>query len=101
MQKADINAGEEYALREERSPGTPFQRVRILEHIRRNKWRAEWIDPNPGMKDHIESQYLVVRWKDRKAFLRDEESERRLLEHNARYGNNGAQGTGRVVGLVA
>jgi hypothetical protein len=30
MQKAEINVGEEYALSEERTPGTPFQRVRIL-----------------------------------------------------------------------
>lgn len=49
---------------------------------------AEWIDPNPGLKDYVESQYLVVRWKERKAFLRDEE--RRLREHNARLGGAGA-----------
>lgn len=89
MQKADIKVGEEYALREARTPDTPLQHIRILEHIRRNKWRAEWIDPNPGLKDYVESQYLVVRWKERKAFLRDEESERRLREHNARLGGAG------------
>src|SRR5437016_673684 len=34
-------------------------------------------------KDYVESQHLVVPWKERKAFLRDEESEQRLREHNA------------------
>ena len=48
MQKADIKVGGEYALRESRTPGTPLQHVRIVEHIRRNNWRAEWIEPNPG-----------------------------------------------------
>jgi len=86
MQKADIKVGGEYALRESRMPGTPLQHVRIVEHIRRNKWRAEWIEPNPGLKDYVESQHLVVPWKQRKAFLRDEESEQRLREHNARLG---------------
>jgi hypothetical protein len=84
MDKRDIKIGEEYGLREARQPGAPLQRVRILEHVRAKKWRAEWIDPNTGLKDYVESQHLVVRWKDRKAFLRDEENERRLREHNAR-----------------
>src|SRR2546426_12516046 len=74
MQKADIKVGGEYALRESRTPGTPLHHVRIVEHIRRNKWRAEWIEPNPGLKDYVESRHLVVPWKQRKAFLRDEES---------------------------
>ena len=86
MQKADIKVGREYALRESRTPGTPLQHVRIVEHIRRNKWRAEWIEPNPGLKDYVESQHLVVPWQQGKAFLRDEESEQRLREHNARLG---------------
>jgi len=60
MQNADIKVGGEYALRESRTPGTPLQHVRIVEHIRRNKWRAEWIEPNPGLKDYVESQHLVV-----------------------------------------
>ena len=60
MQNADIKVGGEYALREARTPGTPLQHVRIVEHIRRNKWRAEWIEPNPGLKDYVESQHLVV-----------------------------------------
>src|SRR5215813_447788 len=86
MDKAHIKIGEEYGLREARQPGAPLQRVRILEHVRGTKWKAEWIDPNPGLKDYVESKHLVVRWKERKAFLQDEESERRLQQENARLG---------------
>jgi hypothetical protein len=56
MQKSDIKAGTEYALREKRTLGTPFQRVRVIEHVRRNKWKVEWIDPNPGLVDYVESR---------------------------------------------
>jgi hypothetical protein len=76
MQMVEIKVGEEYGLREAQQPGSAMQRVRILEHIRGTKWRAEWIEPNPGLKDYVESKHLVVRWKERKVFLRDEESER-------------------------
>ena len=36
-------------------PGVPFQRVRVIEHVRRNKWKVEWIDPDPGLVDYVES----------------------------------------------
>ena len=58
MLKSEIRAGIEYALREKRVPGTPFQRVRVIEHIRGNKWRVEWIDPNPGLVHYVESVVL-------------------------------------------
>src|SRR5438034_1089242 len=100
MQKADIKVGGEYALRDSRTPGTPLQHVRIVEHIRRNKWRAEWSEPDPGLKDYVESQHLVVPWKQRKAFLRDEESEQRLREHNARLGGTDDSPVAMAVGEV-
>ena len=100
MQKADIKVGGEYALRESRTPGTPLQHVRIVEHIRRNKWRAEWIEPNPGLKDYVESRHLVAPWKQRKAFLRDEESEQRLREHHARVGTTDDSPFAMAVGEV-
>src|SRR5882762_4200843 len=84
--KADITPGLEYAFREKRATGVPFQRVRILEHIRGNKWRAEWIDPNPGLVHYVESSQLIVAWKEHKAFLREEEHAAGLMEHNARSG---------------
>jgi hypothetical protein len=69
MLKAEIKPGGEYAVREKRTPGVPFQRVRILEHVRGNKWKAQWIDPNPGLVDYIESGQLIVPWKEHKDFL--------------------------------
>ena len=86
MLKAEIKPGEEYAVRENRTSTTPFQHVRILQHVRGTKWKAEWIEPNPGLVDYIESKSLVVRWKERKAFIRDEEAERLLDEDNERHG---------------
>jgi len=76
----------EYALREKRTPGTPFQRVRIVEHVRRNKWKVEWIDPNPGLMDYVESGQLIVPWKEHKAFLKEEAHAERLREHNEGQG---------------
>lgn len=86
MQKSDIRPNTEYALREKRTPGTPFQRVRVIAHVRRNKWKVEWIDPNPGLVDYVESGQLVVPWKELKAFLKEEENAQRLREHNERDG---------------
>jgi len=81
MEKSKIKIGRHYAFREKRQPGVPFQQIRILEHTRGKKWKAEWIDPNLGLVDYVDSKQLVVPWKDRKAFLRDEEAEQRLREH--------------------
>jgi hypothetical protein len=82
MQKSEIKVGKEYVLREERGPDAPLQRIKIIQHVRGKKWKAEWIDPNPGMVDYIESQKLVVSWKERKAFFRDEERSQQLRADN-------------------
>jgi hypothetical protein len=86
MLKSAIQPGTEYAFREKRAVGAPFQHVRILEHIRKNKWKAKWIDPNPGLVDYVESSQLIVPWKERRAFLKEEESAERLHNHNSRLG---------------
>jgi hypothetical protein len=86
MLKSEIQPGAEYALREKRIRGAPFQRVRIIEHVRGNKWKAKWVDPNPGLVDYLESGRLVVPWKEHKAFLKEEASQDRLQEHNVRHG---------------
>lgn len=85
MWRAEIKVGIEYAFREPPKPGVPLQRVRVLQHVRGNKWKAEWVDPNPGLADYVESKNLVVAWKDRRAFLRDEEHEQRLREDADRH----------------
>jgi hypothetical protein len=58
----------------------------VIEHIRHNKWKAKWIDPNPGLVDYVESAQIIVLWRDHKAFLMDEESSARLDEQNKREG---------------
>ena len=68
MSKSEIKPGLEYAMREKRLPGTPFQRIKIVEHIRGNRWKAEWIEPNPGLIHYVESGQLIVPWKGHKAF---------------------------------
>jgi hypothetical protein len=75
MLKAEIKPGKEYAFREKRIHGSPLQRVRIIEHVRGNKWKVEWIDPNPGLVHYVESGQLIVPWKEQKAFLKDEETD--------------------------
>lgn len=86
MLKREIIPGNQYVLREKRTPGSPFQRVRVIEHVRGNKWKAEWIDPNPGLVHYVESNQLVVAWKQHKAFLREEERAARLREYNLQVG---------------
>jgi hypothetical protein len=86
MLKSHIKPGTEYAFREHRSPGTPFHRVRVIQHTRGTKWRAEWIEPSPGLVDYVESGQLVVPWKEHKAFLKEEASAEALREHNERTG---------------
>lgn len=63
-----------------------YNRVKIIQHVRGKKWKAEWIDPNPGLVDYIESKNLVVRWKEQKAFFRDEERAHQLRADNERHG---------------
>jgi hypothetical protein len=86
MLKLHIKPGTEYAFREQREPGTSFQRVRVIQHVRGNKWRAEWIDPSPGLVDYVESGQLIVPWKEHKAFLREEAAAESLRKHNEKLG---------------
>jgi hypothetical protein len=89
MQKSEIQPKTEYAIREKRRLGTPLQRVRVIEHVRRNKWKVVWIDPNPGLIDYVESGQFLVPWWEHKALLREESSAQSLKEHNLRRGYKG------------
>src|SRR5579863_9990931 len=86
MVKADIKPKTDYPFREKRSPGAPLQHVRVIEHVRRDKWKVEWIEPNPGLVDYVESGQLVVPWKEHKALLKEEENAENPRRHNERYG---------------
>ena len=86
MMKAQIKPGDEYAVREKRGVVGPLERVRIVAHVRGNKWKAEWIEPNPGLVHYVESGQLVSAWRDRKAFLKEEEQQTRLQRQNDQDG---------------
>lgn len=87
-------------MREGKGADAPLQRVKIIQHVRGKKWKAEWIDPNPGLVDYVESQNLVVRWKEQKAFFRDEERARQLKSENERHGFNEDSSLDNVVTQV-
>lgn len=76
MDKNNIKTGKHYAIREH--AGDELQHVKILELVRSGKWRAEWVEPNPGLVDYLRSRDVVVEWSDRRAFLRDERSAQAL-----------------------
>jgi hypothetical protein len=82
--KSTIVRDAEYALREKRE--APIERVRILEHVRGNRWKAQWIDPNSGLVHYVESGHLLCPWKQLKAFLREESDAERLRQHNVECG---------------
>jgi hypothetical protein len=88
MLRSEIQVGQEYVLREGKSPDAPLQRIKIIQHVRGKKWKAEWIDPNPGLVEYVETRNLVVLWKERKAFFQDEEKARELRTDNERHGYN-------------
>ena len=92
MWKAQIKPGADYALREKRGSGGAVQRVRVLEHIRGNRWKAEWIDPNPGLVHFVESGHLIAAWSDLEAFLKEESAAERLKAHNEQQGYGSAIG---------
>jgi hypothetical protein len=73
MNRADIHPGKLYAVREPPRPDVSFQRVKVLEHARKDKWKVEFLDePNPGLVDYVRSKNIICRWGERKAVERDE-----------------------------
>ena len=77
--KSEIEVGAEYALREPPKRGVEFQRVRVLEQTR-SQWKVEWVEPNRGLVDFVKSMNLVAPWRERRAFLREEENWAQLKE---------------------
>lgn len=82
MNSQDIKPGKDYAFRE--TPQAQVQRVRALEHIRSDKWRVEWVEPDRGLVDFAKSKHLICPWGERKAFLRDERHAVELREEAKR-----------------
>lgn len=79
MDKNDIHLGHEYGYRELPKRHDDLQRVRVLERVR-SQWKVEWVEPDAGLQDYVKSVNLVVPWKERRAFLREEKYWDRLHE---------------------
>jgi hypothetical protein len=60
MDKFAIILGTEYAIRERRVVGSPFQLAKILDHICHNKWKAKWIDPTVPLENLERSERMRV-----------------------------------------
>lgn len=88
MDKKNIIIGEEYAIRESHHHNEPLQHVKILKHIRGMKWQAEWIEPNKGLVDYVESKHILVPWKEHKAYSEDEQLSIQLNENRTKHGYN-------------
>lgn len=74
-----IEPGMEYGYREKPSARGPLEHVRALERVR-GQWRVEWIEPNPGLQAFVKSANIVVPWKQRRAFLKEEADRQTLRE---------------------
>jgi hypothetical protein len=79
MNAKDIKPGAEYGFRERPAAGLLLERVKVIERVRGGKWKVEWLDPNPGLTDYVKSASIVVPWAKRRALLRDEDSDARLV----------------------
>lgn len=79
MEHRLIQSGAEYGYREKPKAQSPLEHVRVLERVR-GQWRVEWIEPNAGLQAFVRSSNIVVPWKERKAFLKEESDWKRLRE---------------------
>jgi len=68
-----------------KSPDSPLQHIRLIERVRA-RWKAEWIDPNPGRIGYATSKQIVVRWEEHEDFQRDKVSMAHLIEYNKSLG---------------
>ena len=87
MDKRNIVPGADYAIREH--VGDELQHVKVLASVRSGKWRAEWIDPNPGLIDYVRSRDVLVEWAARHALLRDERNAEAMTRAAATSGYPG------------
>ncbi len=65
--------GEHYGIRLKLRRGEPLHRVELLGQAKSGIWRVRFLDdPNPGFIDYVRSRSIIVRWRDKEAFLHDE-----------------------------
>jgi hypothetical protein len=82
VEQSLIEIGTEYGLRERVQAGELLERIRVLERVRSGRWRVEWLEGDrEGLKDFVKSKNIIVPWRERRAFLRDEEKARVFNAH--------------------
>ncbi|MBN9492876.1 hypothetical protein J0H33_05960 [bacterium] len=87
MRFQDICIGTDYGIRIRVSRQEPLVRVRVLEKVdRTKKLRVRHVsEPHTGMEEFIAQRQVMVAWKERRAFLRDEARLKGLQEASALY----------------
>jgi hypothetical protein len=80
-----------YAIRGR--PDGDLQRIIIIEPVRGGKWRAGWIEPNPGLRRLREVVRHLRRVIQRRAFLRDERNALKPADSVERSGAPGDEHT--------
>jgi hypothetical protein len=85
MTKEELKAGVECAFETSQSPDSPLQHIRLIERVR-GRWKAEWIDPNPGQIGYAISKQIVSRWEDHEDFQRDKVFLAHLTKFNRSIG---------------
>lgn len=75
MEFKAIEASETYAVRVRVAVGEPLLRVLVIEKIQRNhQVKVRHLDgPHAGMEEFFPQRNFIARWKEAKAFLRDEQ----------------------------
>ena len=96
MTKEELRAGLECAFETSQSPDSPLQHIRLIERVG-VRWKAEWIDPNPGRVGYATARQIVARWEEHEDFQRDKVSMVHLTEYNKSLGYTPESPTDRAV----
>jgi len=89
MLRSELKAGIDYAFREKRVSGYPLARIKLIAHVRGNRWKAKWINTHPGLVDYVTTAQIIAPWSEQKGFLREEKELAELRAYNLEYGYDG------------
>jgi len=48
--------------------------------------QAKWVDPNPGLIDYVTTAQIIVPWREKNDFLKDEINLEAMYDHNSARG---------------
>lgn len=81
MQGAEIHIGQRYGIRLKLTPNEPLWEADAIAKVGRGgrvKVRYGEASPHPGLEEYVHSRQIVVPWRERHAFLHDEERLQRV-----------------------